>query len=90
MLGKKITATHAQEKQTKKQQKRNKKVQMVSLVVGNIHSEARGGRGDEEDEERGSCRAQWVITMGQSVLSIITPCEVCLCSVAAKEELFTA
>lgn len=40
---KQLTATHAQEKQTEKQQKK-KRVQMVSLAVGDIHSEAGGGR----------------------------------------------
>lgn len=30
--------------------KKKEKVQMVSLAVGDIHSEAGGGRGDEEDE----------------------------------------
>lgn len=52
--------------------KKQKEVQIMSLAVGHIHSGARGGRGDEEDDERGSCRAQWVITTGQ-FLSIITP-----------------
>ncbi len=65
-------------KTNKTAKKRNKKVQMVSLVVGDIHSEARGGRGDEEDKERGSCRAKWVITTGQSVLSIIVLRCVCV------------
>lgn len=74
-----ITATHAQEKQ--------KTVEMVNLAAGHIHSEVRGGRGEEEDEERGNCRAQWVIT---TELSIITPSEVCLCGDVAEEELFTA
>lgn len=58
-------------------QTKNSKKKIMSLAVGHIHSEARGGRGDEEDEERGSCRAQWVITTGE-FLSIITPLR-CVC-----------
>lgn len=43
-----------------KNAKKKKEVEIMSLAAGHIHSEARGGRGDEEDEERGSCRTQWV------------------------------
>lgn len=64
----------------------------VAVAVGRgLHSEVRG-RG-EEDEERGSCRARWVKTVGQ-FLSIVAPREVRSRGDAVAEEeeelLFTA
>lgn len=58
-------------KQTENQQ-RNKKSMWWVWRWGTFTRVARGGRGDEEDEEGGSCGAQWVRTTGQ-FLSIIPP-----------------
>lgn len=66
------TATHAQKKA-------KEETKIVSLRVGDIQSEARRGR-DEEDEE------QLQSTVGNNA----PPSEVCLCGHAAKGELFTA
>lgn len=53
---------------------------MVSLAVTHIHSEGRGGRGDEEDEE------QLQGTVGNNFSALLH----LLWGDAAEEKLFTA
>lgn len=72
----------------KKKEKKKETNGESGRSVGNIHSEARGGRGDEEDEE------QLQSTVGNNNQTVSqhynTFFRCVLCGYAAEEELFTA